>query len=245
MRSITTGDGHTEYTPIGHTTNLASRMQALAPTGSIATSEADAQVVRGILRAQAAGPDQGQGRQRTGQRLRGDGAGTAAHAAATRGGARAARNSSGASARWSDEARGRAGESRPRTDRRGDGRGGRGQVAPVLRVQGESRNRAGWCWKPSRSRTARRRPTCRSSTCCTSYFDISSEDDARKRREKVDRQGADFSIARWKTRCPTCSACSESLRASDPLAQMDAQTASGGRWRRSSGSCCARASTSR
>jgi class 3 adenylate cyclase len=30
VRSITTGEGHTEYTPIGHTNNLASRMQALA-----------------------------------------------------------------------------------------------------------------------------------------------------------------------------------------------------------------------
>src|SRR5208337_2540296 len=36
VRSITTGAGQTEYTPIGHPTNLASRMQALAPTGSIA-----------------------------------------------------------------------------------------------------------------------------------------------------------------------------------------------------------------
>src|SRR5271168_1845104 len=27
VRSITTGEGHTEYTPIGHTNNLASRMQ--------------------------------------------------------------------------------------------------------------------------------------------------------------------------------------------------------------------------
>jgi class 3 adenylate cyclase len=33
VRSITTGEGQTEYTPIGHTNNLASRMQALAPTG--------------------------------------------------------------------------------------------------------------------------------------------------------------------------------------------------------------------
>jgi class 3 adenylate cyclase len=39
VRSISTGDGHTEYTPIGHTANLASRMQALTPTGSIAVSE--------------------------------------------------------------------------------------------------------------------------------------------------------------------------------------------------------------
>ena len=28
VRSIATGVGQTEYTPIGHTTNLASRMQA-------------------------------------------------------------------------------------------------------------------------------------------------------------------------------------------------------------------------
>ncbi|MGH7985905.1 MAG: hypothetical protein ACREQX_06410 [Candidatus Binataceae bacterium] len=40
VRSINTGDAHTEYTPIGHSTSLASRMQTLAPTGSIAVTEA-------------------------------------------------------------------------------------------------------------------------------------------------------------------------------------------------------------
>src|SRR5689334_2748060 len=40
VRSIATGGGHVEYTPIGHTTNLASRMQTTAPVGSIAVSEA-------------------------------------------------------------------------------------------------------------------------------------------------------------------------------------------------------------
>jgi class 3 adenylate cyclase/tetratricopeptide (TPR) repeat protein len=39
VRSITTGEAHTEYTPIGYTTNLASRMQAVAPVGSIAVSD--------------------------------------------------------------------------------------------------------------------------------------------------------------------------------------------------------------
>src|ERR1700682_4615910 len=39
VRSITTGAGQTEYTPIGHTTNLASRIQLLAPIGSIAATE--------------------------------------------------------------------------------------------------------------------------------------------------------------------------------------------------------------
>jgi class 3 adenylate cyclase len=46
VRSIQTGGGHTEYTPIGHTANLASRMQAVAPTGSIAISPTSP--VRGV-----------------------------------------------------------------------------------------------------------------------------------------------------------------------------------------------------
>jgi class 3 adenylate cyclase len=37
--SIQTGAGQVEYTPIGHTSNLASRMQTAAPVGSIAVSE--------------------------------------------------------------------------------------------------------------------------------------------------------------------------------------------------------------
>ncbi|MGA7871806.1 MAG: adenylate/guanylate cyclase domain-containing protein, partial [Candidatus Binatus sp.] len=40
VRSISTGGGHVEYTPIGHTTNLASRLQSIARTGSIVVSEA-------------------------------------------------------------------------------------------------------------------------------------------------------------------------------------------------------------
>jgi hypothetical protein len=39
VRSIQTGAGQVEYTPIGHTTNVASRMQTAAPVGSIAVSE--------------------------------------------------------------------------------------------------------------------------------------------------------------------------------------------------------------
>src|SRR5271169_2079563 len=38
VRSVETG-GKLEYTPIGHTANLASRLQTLAPVGSIAISE--------------------------------------------------------------------------------------------------------------------------------------------------------------------------------------------------------------
>src|SRR5208282_2611067 len=56
IRSITTGEGHTEYTPIGHTANLASRMQALAPTGSIAISEQARKLVEGYFALKPLGP---------------------------------------------------------------------------------------------------------------------------------------------------------------------------------------------
>ena len=56
VRSISTGGGHVEYTPIGHTTNLASRMQAVAPTGSIATSEQTRKFVEGYFSLKPMGP---------------------------------------------------------------------------------------------------------------------------------------------------------------------------------------------
>jgi class 3 adenylate cyclase len=56
VRSITTGAGQTEYTPIGHTTNLASRMQVVAPTGSIAISEQTRKFVEGYFALKPLGP---------------------------------------------------------------------------------------------------------------------------------------------------------------------------------------------
>ncbi len=56
VRSIVTGDRHTEYTPIGHTNNLASRMQALAPTGSIAAPEAVRKLCEGYFVFKPLGP---------------------------------------------------------------------------------------------------------------------------------------------------------------------------------------------
>jgi class 3 adenylate cyclase/tetratricopeptide (TPR) repeat protein/ribosomal protein L40E len=49
IRSIQTGAGHVEYTPIGHTTNLASRMQTAAPVGSIAVTEATRKLCEGFF----------------------------------------------------------------------------------------------------------------------------------------------------------------------------------------------------
>ncbi len=56
VRSITTGAGHTEYTPIGHTTNLASRMQTLADPGATVISETTRRLVEGYFLLKPLGP---------------------------------------------------------------------------------------------------------------------------------------------------------------------------------------------
>jgi class 3 adenylate cyclase/tetratricopeptide (TPR) repeat protein len=49
VRSITTGAGQVEYTSIGHTTNLASRMQTLANPGSTVIAESTRKLVEGYF----------------------------------------------------------------------------------------------------------------------------------------------------------------------------------------------------
>jgi class 3 adenylate cyclase len=55
VRTIETG-GHTEYTPVGHVTNLAARMQTLAPAGSIAASAATQRLCEGYFEFRTLGP---------------------------------------------------------------------------------------------------------------------------------------------------------------------------------------------
>jgi class 3 adenylate cyclase len=55
VRSIQVG-GHTEYTPVGHMTNLAARMQTAASAGSIAASEATQRLCEGYFEFRALGP---------------------------------------------------------------------------------------------------------------------------------------------------------------------------------------------
>src|SRR5262249_45708382 len=60
-RSIRMGEAHTEYAPIGHTANLAARMQAVAPTGSIAVSETTKKLCEGYFSLRPLGPTQVKG----------------------------------------------------------------------------------------------------------------------------------------------------------------------------------------
>ena len=56
VRPIQTAEQHVEYTPIGHTANLASRMQTLAEPGSVVASEATFRLCDGYFLFRALGP---------------------------------------------------------------------------------------------------------------------------------------------------------------------------------------------
>jgi class 3 adenylate cyclase len=56
VRSIPTGEGRTEYAPVGHSTGIAARMQALAPVGSIAATEQVRKLCEGYFIFESLGP---------------------------------------------------------------------------------------------------------------------------------------------------------------------------------------------
>jgi predicted ATPase len=55
VRSIQTGDAHTEYTPIGHSMSLASRLQTLAAPGSVVIGDSVQKFVEGYFQLKALG----------------------------------------------------------------------------------------------------------------------------------------------------------------------------------------------
>ena len=84
VRSIQTGAGQVEYTPIGHTTNLASRMQTAAPVGSIAVSEDTRKLCEGYFILKPLGPTRVKGVSEPVNVYEVTGPRAAAHALATR-----------------------------------------------------------------------------------------------------------------------------------------------------------------
>jgi class 3 adenylate cyclase len=61
VRSITTGEGRTEYAPVGHSTGIAARMQSLAPVGSIAATETVRKLCEGYFVLSRSDPPRSRG----------------------------------------------------------------------------------------------------------------------------------------------------------------------------------------
>jgi class 3 adenylate cyclase len=128
MRTVETG-GRVEYTPVGHVTNLAARLQGVAPAGGIVISDDTRRLVEGYFELSALGPTEVKGISESINVYEVVGAGPlrghfelATRHGLTWTGARSRR----------DEARARTGVQRARTDCRGGGGGGNRQVTAGL-----------------------------------------------------------------------------------------------------------------
>ena len=83
VRSIRKDDLHADYVPVGHSTNLAARMEQLAAPGSILVTDYTHKLTDGYFEFKGFGPDADQRGGRAAQCLRSAGRGTAAHAPAS------------------------------------------------------------------------------------------------------------------------------------------------------------------
>src|SRR5580704_12469436 len=221
VRSITTGEGQTEYTPIGHTTNLASRMQALAPTGSIATSEQTRKFVEGYFQLKPLGPTRVKGVSEPVNVYEVTGLGplrTRLQRAVGRGLTKFV---------------GRQREMEALKHAAEQAKAGRGQIAAAMAEPGVGKSRlffefkatsaTGWIvletFSISHGKASAYLPVI---DLLRNYFDISTADDERKRREKVAGRVGTLDRILEDT-LPYLFALLGIVEGDDPLAQMDGQ----------------------
>jgi predicted ATPase len=220
VRSISTG-GKTEYTPIGHTANLASRMQAFAPTGSIAISESTRKLVEGYFALKARGPT----------RVKGIAEPVNVYEVVGLGPLRTRLQRS--AGRGLTKFVGRDREMEAMHNAAELARGGRGQIVAAMAEAGtgksrlffefKAKNQSGWmvleAFSVSYGKASAYLPVL---DLLHTYFKITSDDDARSRREKV--TGRVLALDRsLEDALPYLFALLGIVDGEDPLAQMDAQ----------------------
>jgi class 3 adenylate cyclase/tetratricopeptide (TPR) repeat protein/ribosomal protein L40E len=221
VRTLTTADGHAEYTPIGHTANLASRMQAIAPTGSISITEHTRRLVEGYFQLKSRGPTRVKGLAEPINVYEVSGLGplrTRLQRAAGRGLTKFV---------------GREREMETLRHAAERAKGGRGQLVAVMAEPGVGKSRLfyefrmrsqlGWMvletFSVSHGKASPYLPVIE---LLRGYFGIDANDDARKRREKVNGRIVTLDPALEDTR-PYLFALLGLVEGEDPLAQMDAQ----------------------
>ncbi len=221
VRSIATGDGHTEYTPIGHTTNLASRMQAVAPTGSIAIGEPTRKFVEGFFALRALGPTKVKGVNEPVNVYEVTGLGPLR--------ARLQRSAS----RGYTKFVGRQREMEAMKAAAEQAKVGQGQIVAAMAEAGVGKSRllfefkatsqSGWmvleAFSVSHGKASAYLPVI---DLLQSYFRITGEDDERIRREKVVGRLSILDPSLENAR-PYLFALLGIVEGEDPLAQMDAQ----------------------
>jgi class 3 adenylate cyclase len=221
VRSIATGRGHTEYTPIGHTTNLASRLQALAPIGSIAITGAMGKLVEGYFALKPLGPARVKGVSEPVEVLEVTGLGplrTRIQRSAGRGLTKFVGRDRELDAMRNAAQRAKAGHGQIVA---AVADAGAGKSRLVLEFK--SRNQSGWklleALSVSYGKASAYLPVIE---MLHDYFRIGQGDDARKRREKVAARIAILDRALEDT-LPYLFGLLSILEGDDTLAQMDAQ----------------------
>ena len=221
VRSIQTDEAHTEYTPIGHSTGLAARMQTLAPTGSIAMTDATRRLCEGYFTFRALGP----------ARIRGVSDAVDVYEMTGLGPLRTHFQLSARRGLTKFVGRDREMEALKHTAEQA--RAGRGQVVAAMAEPGVGKSRlffefkatsqSGWMvletFSVSHGKASAYLPAI---DLLRNYFRIANEDDERSRREKV--TGRVIALDRsLEDTLPYLFSLLGIVEGVDPLAQMDGQ----------------------
>ena len=222
VRALETTQGHAEYTPIGHSTNLAARMQTAAPVGSIAVTEATRQLSEGYFTLKSLGAT----------RVRGLSEPVSVYEVTGLGPLRTRLQR--AAARGLTKFVGRQREMEALRHAAELAKAGRGQIVAVMADPGVGKSRlffefkassqSGWlvleALSVSHGKASAYLPLI---DLLHAYFRIVPEDDARIRREKVAGKLTMLDRSLELEALPHLLALLGIVEGDDPLAQMDAQ----------------------
>ena len=243
VREIKTGAVHSEYAPIGHSTSLAARMQALAPVGSIAVTEQVRKLCEGYFAFNALGPTKVKGVTEPVNVYEVTGLGTLR--------TRLQR----AAGRGLTKFVGRQSEMEALKHAAELAKQGHGQIAAAMAEAGVGKSRlfhefkaitrSGWMvlegFSVSHGKASAYLPLI---DLLHGYFEIDLSDDARKRREKVG--GKVLMLDRnLEDSLPHLFALLGIVEGDDPLAQMDPHMRRRAARKLSSAFCCVSRSISR
>jgi class 3 adenylate cyclase/predicted ATPase len=221
VRSIRIGDAHTEYTPIGHSMSMASRLQTLAAPGSVVIGESVQKFVEGYFQLKALGASKIKGVSEPVKIYEVTGLGplrTRLQRSAGRGLTKFV---------------GRQREMKTLKHAAEQAQGGHGQIVAAMAEPGVGKSRlffefkatsqSGWMvletFSVSHGKASPYLPVI---DLLRNYFDISASDDERKRREKV--TGRALALDRnLEDALPYLFSLLGIVEGEDSLAQMDGQ----------------------
>jgi class 3 adenylate cyclase len=222
VREIRTGEKRTEYVPIGHSTSVAARLQALAAPGSIAISEALRKLAEGYFALKSLGP----------ARIKGVSEPLEIYEVTGLGPLRTRLQR--AAARGYTTFVGRKRELEALSHAAEQARAGRGQIVAAMAEPGvgksrlffefKAKNQSGWmvleAFSVSHGKAAAYLPLI---DLLHAYFRITPDDEARIRREKVAGKVTMLDRSLEET-LPHLLALLGIAEGDHPFAQMDAQT---------------------